>query len=122
MDSLTKKNTWNELAIQFPKASVEFLNWIDKFKEDIGWDYVFNPEFETRHISGHAETRQYEKLGVKFHQLPFDIQTGIIIAFFRDKELLSSKLFKAAQNINHFKLHLHDRFALLETFLTIDIS
>lgn len=60
--SLTKENFWNELKEVCPEAVEHFCNWIDEYKKEIGWDKLFAP-------------------GIKFHDLPFEFQNGILARF-----------------------------------------
>lgn len=71
MENLNKENFWNDLQKKHPNAVKEFCDWIDKYKESVNWTHVFN----TSH-----------KRDFKFHHLPFDMQTGIILRFIEEKE------------------------------------
>lgn len=62
MENLNKENFWNELHKQCPEAVDHFCNWIDDFKKANDWDSLFDPE-------------------LKFHDLPFDMQNGIIARY-----------------------------------------
>lgn len=62
MDNLNKENYWNEIKAQYPDAMKIFLEWIDKYKEKIGWGKFFVE-------------------GIKFHDLPFEFQNGVIARF-----------------------------------------
>lgn len=62
MKSLTKENFFNELNEKFPKAMSHFCQWIDQYKISIEWHKLFPP-------------------GIKFHDLPYDMQIGIIIRY-----------------------------------------
>lgn len=61
-DNLNKENFWNAMMMQFPSAMNLFCNWIDEYKKQVGWDNFF-------------------KDGVKFHDIPFQMQGGIIAKF-----------------------------------------
>ena len=62
MKGLTKENFWNEMYEQYPEAMKMFCTWIDEYKEEVGWDWVFSPS-------------------VKFHDVPLEMQVGIIVRF-----------------------------------------
>lgn len=62
MVGLTKENFWNELQIKYPDAMKAFGKWIDDYKASVGWGDLF-PN------------------GVKFHDLPFEMQNGILARF-----------------------------------------
>lgn len=70
-DSLTKQNFWNDLMRNYPEAVEHFCNWIDEYKKEVGWGKLFAP-------------------GIKFHDLPFEMQNGIIARF--DIEKFSGKI------------------------------
>ena len=56
------KNFFDEIKSSCPKAFDLFLKWIDEYKARVGWSDIF-PN------------------GVKFHDLPIEMQTGILERF-----------------------------------------
>ena len=64
--NLNKENFWNALKEQYPEAVEHFCNWIDAYKNEVGWDALFAP-------------------GIKFHDIPYDMQNGIIARFDLEK-------------------------------------
>lgn len=66
MLSLTKENFWNGLMERYPEGTKHFCEWIDKYKEEVGWNKLFGE-------------------GIKFHDLPIDMQYGIIARFDSEK-------------------------------------
>lgn len=62
MENLNKENFWNRLQKQYPDAVNLFCRWIDEYKAANGWDTFF-------------------KQGVKFHDIPFELQNGILARF-----------------------------------------
>lgn len=70
MKGLTKENFWNSLRDIYPEAVDHFCKWVDKYKEEVGWGALFVP-------------------GIKFHDLPYDMQNGIIARF--DLECFNGK-------------------------------
>jgi hypothetical protein len=62
MQNITNAFFWNALKVQYPEAVQLFNKWVDDYKKEIGWD-------------------RYIKPGVKFHDLPFELQNGIIARF-----------------------------------------
>jgi len=62
MQSLTKENFFNAVAEQCPDAMTHFCQWIDEYKKEVNWDQLFAP-------------------GIKFHDIPFEMQNGIIARF-----------------------------------------
>lgn len=71
MENLNKENFWNELHAKYPTAVNHFCKWIDAYKEEVGWKKLFAD-------------------GVKFHDIPFDMQNGIIARF--EIEMYNNKL------------------------------
>jgi len=69
MKNLNKENFFNELTEKYPIAMKKFCDWIDEYKKSVNWNHLFGND--VRHISLH----------VKFHDLPYDMQSGIIIRF-----------------------------------------
>lgn len=72
MENLTKENFFNELGVKDPALLRTFCTWIDQYKIENNWEETFK-----RSIYG-SELRT-----PKFHEIPFDIQIGIIAKFLR---------------------------------------
>lgn len=66
MENLNKENFWDEMELKFPGAMNVFKQWIDGYKEEVKWDELFGEDLLEP---------------VKFHDLPFDMQVGILIRF-----------------------------------------
>jgi hypothetical protein len=62
LHNLTKENFFNALRTKCPEAVDEFCKWIDEYKKDNNWVKLFGPD-------------------IKFHDLPFEMQQGIIARF-----------------------------------------
>ena len=63
MENLGKENFWNEMKDRYPHAVDVFCRWIDGYKEKVGWADIFGQK-------------------VKFHDLPYELQMGIMNRFF----------------------------------------
>lgn len=97
-ESLTKENFWNAIMEQFPKSTKLFCDWIDQYKESVGWDALFNANYFDLHaldVKGNLKengkiasifpTRTLKAtVSPKFHDLPYDMQAGIWIRFVND--------------------------------------
>lgn len=70
-ENLNKENFWNALMGQYPQAVQMFCDWIDMYKEKHNWYSLFNNAY--RHDPPDV---------VKFHDIPLDMQIGIIVRFF----------------------------------------
>jgi hypothetical protein len=80
MESLTKENFWNDLRAKYPAAVDDFCKWIDQYKMEVCWDHLFLNELRF------MEPAQYHGKEIKFHDLPFDMQAGILIRYIEEKE------------------------------------
>lgn len=75
MENLSKENFWNRLKEMYPDAVELFCNWIDKYKEEVGWNKLFNSDSDYQNVDGKNAP------ALKFHDLPFEFQNGIIARF-----------------------------------------
>jgi hypothetical protein len=66
MENMSKE-FWEQMDREHPKAMVVFREWIDGYKVRVGWDKLLGKK-------------------VKFHDLPFEMQNGVIAKF--DLELV----------------------------------
>lgn len=71
LTNLNKENFFNALMESNPKATKEFCDWIDKYKETVNWQHLFAT----------GPRRDF-----KFHHLPFDMQIGILLRYIEEKE------------------------------------
>lgn len=77
MENLSKENFWKELEKKYPQAVELFYKWIDKYKEEVGWDRLFsNGQYfmEADGTGGH-------RIETKFHDIPFEMQNGVLARF-----------------------------------------
>lgn len=70
MDNLGKENFWNAMHDRFPLAVDLFCKWIDEYKNEVNWNYLFG-----NYVIG-------EHNHIKFHDLPYEMQMGIMNRFF----------------------------------------
>lgn len=63
---LTKEEFWNKIKDRYPEGFNHFVEWIDRYKEEVGWSKLFGDN-------------------IKFHDLPTDMQYGIIARFDSEK-------------------------------------
>lgn len=63
MDNLGKENFWDEMENKFPMAVDVFKKWIDQYKKRVNWGILFSD-------------------GIKFHDIPYELQMGIMNRFF----------------------------------------
>lgn len=67
IENLNKENFWDDLEKRYPKAFEHFSKWMDEYKKETEWDTFF-PK--------HEKDEQ-----VKFHDLPLEMQNGIIARY-----------------------------------------
>ncbi len=65
-ENLGKENFWDPFMKKCPDAVGKFCKWIDQYKESVSWKTLFQEH-------------------VKFHDVPFEMQYGILIDFLSDK-------------------------------------
>jgi hypothetical protein len=61
-DCLTKENFWDKIYELYPEKLQEFYDWIDQYKKRPEWKLIIQER-------------------VKFHELPFDLQFGIMVRY-----------------------------------------
>ncbi len=77
-ENLNRKNFWNIAMELCPLSVAAFTQWIDDYKRE---SYVpLNTEGATSKWGGVAN-------GYKFHDLPMEMQVGIIFRFFYERSL-----------------------------------
>lgn len=81
--SLTKENFWNELSDKCPGEMKRFKEWIDEYKKQVVWEYVFCNgfvciQYETPEGRGMIHTSMRD---LKYHDLPIAMQVGIFIQY-----------------------------------------
>ncbi len=78
VESLTKENFWDAMDEKYPLAMKRFCEWIDRYKKEVEWDYLF------------FNKQQDELRGepIKYHHLPIAMQLGIFIDFVKWEEYL----------------------------------
>lgn len=102
-DNLNKENTWNRLDQEYPKAMEVFNDWLDGYKERVKWKTMF---FKT-----------------KFHDMPFELQFGVLIQFMFEKRMGDGLMFDfdfnlpVAVNAKSFAKKLEYGLSKLETKL-----
>lgn len=72
MENLNKDNFWNEIEQKYPVQFKYFSEWIDNYKESVGWDSLFGNNIDAVHYKQHQ---------IKFHDIPLEMQLGVILRF-----------------------------------------
>lgn len=60
MENLNKKNFFDDMMHTYPEAMQDFLRFIDLYKEEVKWGLYFDSRY------------------TKFHDIPIEMQYGII--------------------------------------------
>ena len=94
MENLNKENFWNEAMEKYPVPTEKFCKWIDGYKKLVLWNEIFD-------------------CTVKFHDIPYDMQTGIICRFLMSHNMCSLSTIQAliVANSNNFKAALFNIFS-----------
>lgn len=78
MQNLNKENYFNQLKEKYPKAMELFCQWIDKYKQTADWNELFNSSSEWQSADGKNAPAP------KFHDLPYELQYGLLLRFFAE--------------------------------------
>lgn len=70
MENLNKNNFWDALRDEYPEAVAHFCKWVDAYKAEVGWVYLFGEK-------------------IKFHDVPYEFQLGILTRY--ELELYNNK-------------------------------
>ena len=106
MENLNKENFFNEMDKKYPMTMARFKVWIDEYKHQVKWDELFN--------AGALSDYCIEKLdedeikAPKFHDLPIDMQTGILAAF------LAKEIGVPRKTIEGSKIFFDEKFSQVE--------
>lgn len=79
METLTKENFWNSIETKYPQAFEIFSRWIDEYKKEIGWNQLFGDAIFDG--SNEDENNYEDRDPPKFHELPWEFQTGVMARF-----------------------------------------
>lgn len=76
MQNLNKSNYFDKLKEKYPKAVELFCSWVDTYKTSVHWNTLFNADGRFIHKD------EDKPVAPKFHDLPYELQYGIILRFF----------------------------------------
>jgi hypothetical protein len=111
--NLTPSNLFNKLSRQYPKAVNCFFNWLDEYKAKTNWNKQ----------SGFLKDSQQLTPFPNFYDIPFEMQMGIIVHFFRDiteEDIYPNLLNYLPINelIDYFEKYITIAFHRLESLMT----
>lgn len=75
MENLNKENFFDQMSEQFPDAMKHFHKWLGEYKLKVNWNDLLCAAYIRK---GEIDVF-YEP--IKFHQLPFEMQLGIIMKY-----------------------------------------
>lgn len=76
MENLNKENFFNRMMEQNPIITKKFCAWIDEYKKSVEWKKLFNSDSNWQDANGKNAPAP------KFHELPMDLQAGLLSRFF----------------------------------------
>lgn len=81
VENLNKENFFNEQMKLTPLAMADFCKFIDDYKEMVGWQHLFADykDFKPESLEGGVIAFKQRK----FHDIPMELQYGVIIKFLR---------------------------------------
>lgn len=83
MENLNKENFWDEMEEKYPAEIHVFKGWIDVYKKEVNWNRLFREPYVDEMAGVNAPAPE-------FHDIPFDMQVGILMRF-------SSEIFHGSQ-------------------------
>lgn len=109
---------------KFPLSSKHFCDFIDAYKKEVHWNKLFNGNVSFESYGG-SETFTYKTEAPKFHDIPFEMQYGIIFRWasqhFWHWTMEYPGLSKGRNNEVRWKIffvELNDLFDSMEKYLT----
>ncbi len=114
-NKLTKENCFNELLEKYPVTHAKFLAWVDAYKVEVGWEKLFNPNYKMIRVQTDQSDQGFiiEGVNPKFHELPYDMQYGIIMRFLAETNPSATKFYQSAES---FKDVLSWSFSIREKY------
>ncbi len=104
MQGLTKENFFNAISDKYPFAHIVFLEWIDEQKEELHWNEIFNSN------SDYQDNLGKNAPAPKFHNLPFELQFGLLSKLLCKKDRLRLLQY----DLEFVKRHLEDMYSTID--------
>jgi hypothetical protein len=108
-DNLNKQNFWNDLKIKCPNAVAHFCIWIDQYKLVTDWNKLFNEKTIPPPINGYSDI---VLKAPKFHDLPVEMQLGILIRYFHSVGIA---------NVKYERLFLYTGLSVMHIFSHLEL-
>lgn len=118
MKSISKEE-FEEIGGKYPLAYDHFRTWIDSYKASVNWHHLFNSDC--------YDNWNGLTTAPKFHELPFEIQFGILAKFmieiFHDDHiLLQLDIHQIKKRMSQALYHLQKKLEALEMKQELDIK
>lgn len=81
---------WDKLKEKYPHAMKDFSEWIDQYKRDVNWNWIFN---ETHSTSANIP---------KYHDLPDAMQFGIFQEYRFKNKIMSGVVYMDAASFGEY--------------------
>lgn len=108
--NLNKENFFNEMTMKYPLIMKVFSEWIDVYKKEVSWDKLFGNNIDAIH---------YNVYQIKFHDIPFEMQLGVIESFLLPYGV---GLTKPSISLDEIKKDLDTCFEYVEAKLNLEIN
>lgn len=100
------ENFFNKLQKKYPKAMKVFCEWIDEYKKNIDWKFLFN-EGAIFHVPMSPPDGDFTADAPKFHNLPYAMQLGIMLQFMQEQSGNKEETIDMRDDISGFFENLH---------------
>jgi hypothetical protein len=113
MENLNKSNFFDEIEKKYPEAFTSFSEWIDRYKKEVNWNSLFNGGIGI-HDGGYPSSDWVSKTEApKFHDIPKEMQIGILLKFASENNATQNDLAKAF-DIKNMSILFESVFAIIE--------
>jgi hypothetical protein len=78
MNNLNKENFFDLMDEKYPLGMIMFQRYVDNYKKQVNWDKLFNSDSDYQNSEGK------NAVAPKFHDLPYELQIGLLLKFAAD--------------------------------------
>lgn len=117
-ETLTKENFWDDMEQKYPKAMAHFKAWIDQYKTEHDWEYLFN--VNVRYEQAGVPGRILLTISPKYHELPIAMQFGIFLEWLQSypKQKFRVYLFERKELEGYSSAYLISFLAIVRAVIT----
>ena len=98
-ENINKVNFFNVMMEKYPDSTKQFCDWIDRYKKETHMDDWQKPVYK-------------ELKSIKFHDLPFEMQKGIIHRFVKEttnQDMINFTMEGCMKDLEKVLEHLQDK-------------